>query len=92
LSVTEAQRSKVYLGFRNVLEAEVADAVMELLPREGWEDVVRRSDLDVAVTGISCELDHLGQRVRTLSVAMWTTATILSASQIAIFTLLATRL
>jgi RecA/RadA recombinase len=92
LSVTEAQRSKVYLGFRNVLEAEVADAVMELLPREGWEDVVRRSDLDVAVTGISRELDHLGQRVRTLSVAMWTAATILSASQIAIFTLLATRL
>jgi len=92
LSVTEAQRSKVYPGFRNVLEAEVADAVMELLPREGWEDVVRRSDLDVAVTGISRELDHLGQRVRTLSVAMWTTATILSASQIAIFTLLATRL
>ena len=92
MSVTEAQRSKVYLGFRNVLEAEVADAVMELLPREGWEDVVRRSDLDVAVTGISRELDHLGRRVRTLSVAMWTTATILSASQIAIFTLLATRL
>ena len=92
MSVTEAQRSKDYLGFRNVLEAEVADAVMELLPREGWEDVVRRSDLDVAVTGISRELDHLGQRVRTLSVAMWTTATILSASQIAIFTLLATRL
>ena len=92
MSVTEAQRSKVYLGFRNVLEAEVADAVMELLPREGWEDVVRRSDLDVAVTGISRELDHLGQRVRTLSVAMWTAATILSASQIAIFTLLATRL
>jgi hypothetical protein len=46
----------------------------------------------MAVTGISRELDHLGQRVRTLSVAMWTTATILSASQIAIFTLLATRL
>ncbi len=92
MSVTEAQRSKVYLGFRNVLEAEVADAVMELLPREGWEDVVRRPDLDMAVTGISRELDHLGQRVRTLSVAMWTTATILSASQIAIFTLLATRL
>ena len=65
---------------------------MSVTEAQRWEDVVRRSDLDVAVTRISRELDHLGQRVRTLSVAMWTTATILSASQIAIFTLLATRL
>ena len=65
---------------------------MSVTEAQRWEDVVRRSDLDMAVTGISRELDHLGQRVRPLSVAMWTTATILSASQIAIFTLLATRL
>lgn len=90
MAVTEAQRLSVYQGFKNVLETEVADVIMEMLPREGWDDVVRRRDLDVVDANIRQEIGHLNKRLSGLNASVWAFVAIISASQIAILSLLAT--
>ncbi len=55
--------------------------MMEHLPPFGWADVARRSDID-----------HLHARIDRLTAAMWAAVGVFTASNIALFTLIATKL
>lgn len=87
MGVIEAQRLRVHLGFQNVLEADVADIVMEMLPREGWDDIVRSGDLD----RVTHELRFVRERLRGLTAGVWALGAIFCSTQVALFTLVAAR-
>ena len=87
MAATEAQRMRVRQGFQKVMEADLADTIMEMLPREGWDDVVRRRDLEP----IAQELGFIRERLRGLTAGVWALGAIICSTQVALFTVVATR-
>ena len=81
MSISEAQRFEMHTALRKVMGDEVADTMMEYMPPVSWADVARKSDIE-----------HLHARIDRLTSAMWAVTGIFSASFIALFTLIATKL
>ena len=81
IAVTETQRFELHASLRKLMGEEVANTMMEHLPPFGWADVARRSDID-----------HLHARIDRLTAAMWAAVGVFTASNIALFTLIATKL
>lgn len=48
---------------REKLGNQVADDLVDFLPPAGWGDLVRRADLDAAVTRLDQKIDALGARL-----------------------------
>lgn len=58
MAVTEERRHRLYSKFEELIGAEDASTMMELVPPVGWGDVATKRDLDHG-------LDNLANRLRT---------------------------
>ena len=56
MAVTEQVRQRIYSRFRELWGDEDAEAVMGMIPPAGWDDVVRKRDLDESTVLLRSEL------------------------------------
>ena len=66
MAVTDHIRRRLYSAFTDQYGAELADALMELLPPAGWGDLVRAGDLAVARSELRGEMSELRGEIRDL--------------------------
>ena len=59
----DARRLRLHRSLREKLGNQVADDLIDFLPPAGWGDLVRRADLDAAVTRLDQKIDALGARL-----------------------------
>jgi len=59
----DARRLRLHRSLREKLGNQVADDLVDFLPPAGWGDLVRRADLDAAVTRLDQKIDALGARL-----------------------------
>ena len=59
----DARRLRLHRSLRERLGNQVADDLVDFLPPAGWGDLVRRADLDAAVTRLDQRIDALEQRL-----------------------------
>ena len=59
----DAGRLRLHRALREKLGNQVADDLVDFLPPAGWGDLVRRADLDAAVTRLDQKIDALGARL-----------------------------
>lgn len=59
----DARRLRLHRALREKLGNQVADDLVDFLPPAGWGDLVRRTDLDAAVTRLDQRIDALEQRL-----------------------------
>jgi len=59
----DARRLRLHRALREKLGDQVADDLVDFLPPAGWGDLVRRADLDAAVTRLEHKIDALGARL-----------------------------
>ena len=59
----DARRLRLHRSLREKLGNQVADDLVDFLPPAGWGDLVRRPDLDAAVTRLDQKIDALGARL-----------------------------
>jgi len=59
----DARRLRLHRALREKLGNQVADDLVDFLPPAGWGDLVRRADLDAAVTRLDQKIDALGARL-----------------------------
>jgi len=59
----DARRLRLHRALREKLGNQVADDPVDFLPPAGWGDLVRRADLDAAVTRLDQKIDALGARL-----------------------------
>ena len=59
----DARRLRLHRSLREKLGNQVADDLVDFLPPAGWGDLVRRADLDAAVTRLDQRIDALEQRL-----------------------------
>ena len=59
----DARRLRLHRALREKLGNQVADDLVDFLPPAGWGDLVRRADLDAAVTRLDQKIDVLGARL-----------------------------
>jgi hypothetical protein len=65
MAIDERTRRLVHSRLEDVLGAEVADAVMELLPPVGWGDIATRADLERFATELRAEMAELKSDLRS---------------------------
>lgn len=71
MAVTEAKRHRLYQRLEEVLGAEEATTLMELVPPVGWADVATKADLDVGLRGLGDSIRaamHRELRVQLLAI------------------------
>ena len=73
MAVSEQVRQRIYTRFSELLGPEDADALMSIFPSSGWDDLVRKPDLDLAVAGLRTELKD-DMRQQTNRFITWTLA------------------
>ena len=59
----DARRLRLHRALREKLGNQVADDLVDFLPPAGWGDLVRRADLDAAVTRLDQKIDALGAQL-----------------------------
>ena len=59
----DARHLRLHRALREKLGIQVADDLVDFLPPAGWGDLVRRADLDAAVTRLDQKIDALGARL-----------------------------
>ena len=59
----DARRLRLHRSLREKIGNQVADDLVDFLPPAGWGDLVRRADLDAAVTRLDQKIDALGARL-----------------------------
>ncbi len=59
----DARRLRLHRALREKLGNQVADDLVDFLPPAGWGDLVRRADLDAAVTRLDQKIDAIGARL-----------------------------
>ena len=59
----DARRLRLHRALREKLGNQVADDLVDFLSPAGWGDLVRRADLDAAVTRLDQKIDALGARL-----------------------------
>ena len=59
----DARRLRLHRALHEKLGNQVADDLVDFLPPAGWGDLVRRADLDAAVTRLDQRIDALEQRL-----------------------------
>jgi len=59
----DARRLRLHRALREKLGNQEADDLVDFLPPAGWGDLVRRADLDAAVTRLDQKIDALGARL-----------------------------
>jgi hypothetical protein len=64
MAFDERTRRLVHSRLEDVLGAQVADAVMELLPPVGWGDIATRADLERFATELRAEMTELKSELR----------------------------
>ena len=62
-TLPDARRLHLHRALREKLGNQVADDLVDFLPPAGWGDLVRRADLDAAVTRLDQKIDALGARL-----------------------------
>lgn len=92
MAITEARRFEMHLELKKRLGDDVADTLMEHLPPGGWDDVVRRGEIEQLGRLVDVRFANVDARLKGLVFGVWAMATVFSACFIALFTILATRL
>ena len=106
MAVTETERFELHLRLKNVLGDEMADILMEHLPPSGWGDVAQVSHVDNLAKLMDAKFDVMNAKfdvidkrfevveasLRGLTHGLWALGSIMSASFISMFTILATQL
>jgi len=69
-TVSERQRLDLYERLGETLGREHAEVLMEYLPPVGWNDVVRRHDLDLFRAEVRTELAEIRTEMHGLRVEM----------------------
>jgi hypothetical protein len=59
----DSRRLRLHRALRERVGNEVADDLVDFLPPAGWGDLVRRADLEAAVTRLDQKIDALGERL-----------------------------
>jgi hypothetical protein len=59
----DSRRLRLHRALRERVGNEVADDLVDFLPPAGWGDLVRRADLEAAVTRLAQKIDALGARL-----------------------------
>jgi hypothetical protein len=62
--INDERRRFLYQGLAAGLGADVANALMEHLPPEGWSGLATRSDLDRTAAELRAELSQLAAQLR----------------------------
>lgn len=99
MPATESDRLEMHLKLRAVLGDKVADTVMEHLPPSGWGDVARQSEMvarfdamETRFVAIDKRFDSLESRLNGVIAGMWAMGSIFSASILAMFAIIITKL
>lgn len=106
MPTTESDRLEMHLKLRDVLGDKVAEIVMQHLPPAGWTDIARQSEMvarfdavDARFDAIDTRFDAIDTRFAALEsrlggviTGVWAMGSILSASMVALFTVIATKL
>lgn len=106
MPTSESDRLEMHLKLRAVLGDKVADTVMEHLPPAGWTDVARQSEMiarfeamdsrfqavDARFEALESRFEALESRLNGIVAGLWALGSIVSASFVALFALVATRL
>jgi len=87
MAVTEGRRHRLYTKFEEVIGAEEASTVMELLPPVGWADVATkdqvRADLQIVENRLRVEIADLrvgfAKDLRTIFITSFTAHTAMTA-------------
>ncbi len=67
MAVDEGRRQRMYRKLEKLLGVEEARTLMEYLPPSGWSDVVRKTDLEIAVTRVEAKIESkLNSQTKTL--------------------------
>lgn len=62
MTMTEARRTEMHIGLRELLGPRVADSVMEHLPPSGWDDVARQSEMILRFDMVDRRFDVVDRR------------------------------
>jgi len=106
MPTSESDRLEMHLKLRAVLGDKVADTVMEHLPPAGWTDVARQSEMiarfeamdsrfqavDARFEALESRFEALEGRLNGIVAGLWALGSIVSASFVALFAIVATRL
>ena len=99
MPTSESDRLEMHLKLRAVLGDKVADTVMEHLPPAGWTDVARQSEMiarfeamDSRFQAVDARFEALESRLNGIVAGLWALGSIVSASFVALFAIVATRL
>lgn len=99
MPTSESDRLEMHLRLRAVLGDKVADTVMEHLPPAGWTDVARQSEMitrfeamDSRFQAVDARFEALEGRLNGIVAGLWALGSIVSASFVALFAIVATRL
>lgn len=106
MPTTESDRLEMHLKLRAVLGDKVADTVMEHLPPSGWSDVARQPEMvarfetmevrfaaiDGRFDAMDKRFDSLESRLNGVIAGMWAMGSIVTATIVAMFAIIVTRL
>ena len=62
MTMTEARRTEMHIGLRELLGPRVADSVMEHLPPSGWDDVARQSEMNLRFDMVDRRFEEVDRR------------------------------
>ncbi|MGH9112568.1 MAG: hypothetical protein ACRDZN_09800 [Acidimicrobiales bacterium] len=66
MALTEGRRKRLDDKFEEVLGADNAETIMELLPPVGWADVATKHDLDAQFGVVGARFESVNARFETL--------------------------
>jgi hypothetical protein len=70
MTMTEARRTEMHIGFRESLGPRVADSLMEHLPPSGWADVARQSEVNLRFEMVDRRFEEIDRRFDAIEARM----------------------
>ena len=66
MALTEDLRHRIHNALEELMEPELANGIMDMLPPAGWADVATKRDLDHLATTLRSETDGLRADLRVM--------------------------